>query len=132
MWPFGRRKRLEAQLAELQVSVNTLLKRSLLTMSQLDDVLTAIDNATSDIGAKLDAENSTISSVGSEISALRLQLQAAPTVTQAVLDRLSAAASKLGSASSTISTQTAALQAIAADPANPVPAPVTPPATTTP
>lgn len=64
-------------------------------MSQLDDLIAAIDNETNAVAA--------------EVAALRAQLAAAPTVTQATLDKLSS-----------ISTR---LQGIAADPANPVPAP---------
>lgn len=131
MFGFLRRhKRLEARLVEMQAAINTLLERSLLTMSQLDDVLTAIDTATTDIGAKLDVEATAITSVATDMSALRDQLASAPTVTQAVLDRLSAAASKLSGTSSTIASHTAALQAIAADPANPVPTPAPAPAST--
>lgn len=129
MWPFGRTKRLEARLVEMQASVNTLLERSLLTMSQLDDVLTAIDTATTDIGAKLDVENAAIVSVATDMSALRDQLAAAPTVTQAVLDRLSGAASKLSGVSSVVATHTAALTAIANPVAAPAPAPASTPAT---
>jgi chromosome segregation ATPase len=89
------RQRLEAELAELKASVNLLLERSLITMSQLDDLITAIDNETNAVAA--------------EVAALRAQLAAAPTVTQSTLDKLTS-----------ISTR---LQGIAADPANPVPAP---------
>lgn len=64
----------------------------------LDDLVTAIDNETNAVAA--------------EVAALRAQLAAAPTVTQETLDKLSS-----------ISTR---LQGIAADPANPVPAPATP------
>lgn len=129
MWPFGRTKRLEARLVEMQAAINTLLERSLLTMSQLDDVLTAIDTATTDIGAKLDIENTAIVSVATDMSALRDQLAASPTVTQAVLDRLSGAASKLSGVSSVVATHTAALTAIANPVAAPAPAPASTPAT---
>lgn len=64
-------------------------------MSQLEDLITAIDNETNAVAA--------------EVATLRAQLAAAPTVTQATLDKLSSISSRL--------------QGIAADPANPVPAP---------
>lgn len=67
----------------------------------LDDLLTAIDNETNAVAA--------------EVASLRAQLAAAPTVTQATLDKLSSISSRL--------------QGIAADPANPVPVPAATPPT---
>ena len=97
---FGFRKRVLGELADLR----QLVTKGFQSMAMsLDDLVTAIDNETNAVAA--------------EVAALRAQLAAAPTVTQATLDKLSS-----------ISTR---LQGIAADPANPVPAPplpATPPA----
>jgi ABC-type transporter Mla subunit MlaD len=98
---FKRGRRIEQKLDALTRLVQTFYKH---TMSQLDDLITAIDNETNAVAA--------------EVAALRAQLAAAPTVTQATLDKLSS-----------ISTR---LQGIAADPANPVPAPAPAPSTPTP
>lgn len=92
----GFRKRVLRELADLR----SLVTKGFQSMGMsLDDLVIAIDNETNAVAA--------------EVSALRAQLAAAPTVTQATLDKLSS-----------ISTR---LQGIAADPNNPVPAP-TPPA----
>jgi hypothetical protein len=92
-------KRLARLEDKLDALVKYLHERIPNIMGQLDDLITAIDNETNAVAAEVDA--------------LKAQLAAAPTVTQAELDKLTS-----------ISTR---LQAIAADPANPVPN--TPPTT---
>jgi uncharacterized phage infection (PIP) family protein YhgE len=122
-----RGKRIEKKIDELTALIK---KGFLITMSQLEDVVSAINTATNAIADGLTAEGSAILTVASEVSSLRSQLTAAPTVTQATLDALAAIQSKLASSATTIQSQSTQLQAIAADPANPVPtpAPATPPA----
>lgn len=115
MFGFGRRKRIEARLHEMQASLNTLLERSQHTMSQLDDLITAIDTETNLLAASVESDAKVIAD-------LRAQLAAAPTVTQATLDTLTSVSTRLQAANDR-------LKAIGADPANPVPAPAPAPAT---
>lgn len=120
-----RGKRIEKKIDEL----TALIKKGFrITMGQLEDVVATINTATNTISDDLTVEGGSISGLASEVSALRAQLAAAPTVTQAVLDTLSGVASKLSSSASTINAHAVSLAAIAADPANPVPAPTPTPA----
>lgn len=101
-------------------------------MSALEDVVSQIDSATNAIAAALDNEGKAIGSAATELMALRAQLSAAPTVTQATLDQLASIHSRLSSATSTIASQSTQLQGIAADPANPIPGATAAPATPAP
>lgn len=92
---FGFRKRVLGELAELR---GLITKGFQLMGMSLDDLVTAIDNETNAVAA--------------EVAALRAQLAAAPTVTQATLDKLASISGRL--------------QGIAADPNNPVPTPAAP------
>lgn len=92
-------QRIEAKLDAL---AGLLTERTARIMGQLDDLITAIDAETNAVAAETNA-------VAAEVEALKAALAAAPTVTQTQLDKLAAISARL--------------QGIAADPANPVPAP---------
>lgn len=84
-----------------------------------------LDAATTAEAVALDAQNTKIDAVATELQSLFDRLQAAGTP-QATLDLLAASVAKLGATGTALTAQGARLTAMAVDPTNPVPI-VTPP-----
>jgi len=103
-------------------------------MGQLEDLAAQLSAAADAITTGLANEQQAIQNVAADVADLAAKLTAAPTVTQATLDSLSAIGQKLTAAAGTIGQHATALQNIVTPPAAPAaPAPAaTDPGTTTP
>ncbi len=100
--------------------------------AQFDIATTAEAQHSAAVSAKIDAQNTAIAAVQTELQSLFDRLVAAGTP-QAVLDSLQASLAKLGGSSTALATavdvldaQAVRLTAMASDPASPSPAPVPP------
>lgn len=97
--------------------------------TQLDTLISQVNDATNTIAGKLDAQSAVIKTDADAVTALVALLQSQG-VPQASLDALTAIAGRLGGAAGVVDAQTAALTAIGADASNPVPPPAPAPAPT--